>query len=80
MTTAPTTPSIDLTDPVASARAALACLDLTSLNEGDTEADIARLCRRATGPFGPTAAVCVWPRLAAFARRELPATVAVAAV
>jgi len=80
MTTAPTTPRIDLTDPVASARAALACLDLTSLNEGDTEADIARLCRRATGPFGPTAAVCVWPRLAAFARRELPANVAVAAV
>ena len=77
--TTPTTPT-DLGDPIASARAALACLDLTSLNEGDTEADIARLCQRATGPFGPTAAVCVWPRLAAFARRELPATVAVAAV
>lgn len=72
--------AIDLNDTAASARAALACLDLTSLNEGDTEADIARLCQRATGPFGPTAAVCVWPRLAAFARRELPATVAVAAV
>ena len=70
----------DLRDPAASARLALACLDLTSLNEGDTEADIARLCRRATGPCGPTAAVCVWPRLAAFARRELPAAVAVAAV
>lgn len=63
-----------------SARLALACLDLTSLNETDTEADIARLCRRATGTFGHAAAVCVWPRLAAFARRELPADVAVAAV
>jgi deoxyribose-phosphate aldolase len=70
----------DLSDPAASARLALACLDLTSLNEADTEADIARLCQRATGPFGPTAAVCVWPRLAAFARRELPPEVAVAAV
>jgi deoxyribose-phosphate aldolase len=80
MTAAPSTTLIDLNDPVASARAALASLDLTSLNESDTETDIARLCRRATGPFGPTAAVCVWPRLAAFARRELPATVAVAAV
>ena len=80
MTTAPSTALIDLNDPITSARRALACLDLTSLNEGDTEADIAHLCRRATGPFGTTAAVCVWPRLAAFARRELPDEVAVAAV
>lgn len=64
----------------ASARLALACLDLTSLNDHDTEADIARLCERAQGPFGPTAAVCVWPRLAAFARAQLPAHIAVAAV
>ena len=80
MTPTPSSAVIDLNDPAASARAALACLDLTSLNEADTEADIARLCRRATGHFGPTAAVCVWPRLAAFARRELPPEVAVAAV
>ncbi len=64
----------------ASARLALACLDLTSLNEQDTEADIARLCERAQGPFGAVAAVCVWPRLAAFARARLPATIGVAAV
>jgi len=69
-----------LHDPVASARMALACLDLTSLNDADTEADIARLCERAQSRFGPVAAVCVWPRLAAFARRQLPAPVAVAAV
>ena len=62
------------------ARIALACLDLTSLNDGDTEADIEQLCRRATGAFGRTAAVCVWPRFAAFARARLPASVAVAAV
>ena len=69
--------SIDMTD---SARTALACLDLTSLNDDDTEADIETLCRRATGPHGHTAAVCVWPRFAAFARSLLPAEVAVAAV
>ena len=69
-----------LTDLTASARLALSCLDLTSLNAQDTEADIARLCERAQSPFGPVAAVCVWPRLAAFARRELPAHIAVAAV
>jgi deoxyribose-phosphate aldolase len=59
---------------------ALACLDLTSLNTQDTEADIAKLCQRANGPFGPVAAVCVWPRLAAFARAQLPAHISVAAV
>jgi len=62
------------------ARIALACLDLTSLNDGDAEADIARLCERANGPHGPVAAVCVWPRLAAFARAHVPAGIAVAAV
>jgi deoxyribose-phosphate aldolase len=62
------------------ARLALACLDLTSLNDSDTEADVARLCERAQGPHGPVAAVCVWPRFAAFARRQLPANIAVAAV
>ncbi len=67
-------------DPVASARLALACLDLTSLNDQDTQADIARLCERAQGPFGPVAAVCVWPRLAAFARSQLPPRILVAAV
>jgi len=62
------------------ARMALACLDLTSLNADDTEADIAKLCQRANGPFGPVAAVCVWPHLAAFARAQLPDHIGVAAV
>ncbi|MCF8160174.1 MAG: deoxyribose-phosphate aldolase [Polaromonas sp.] len=62
------------------ARLALACLDLTSLGDADTEADSAALCQRAQSPFGPVAAVCVWPRLVAFAKAQLPATIAVAAV
>ena len=64
----------------AAARTALACLDLTSLNDADTDADVARLCERAQGPCGAVAAVCVWPRFAAFARARLPAHIAVAAV
>ncbi|MFM0741765.1 deoxyribose-phosphate aldolase [Paraburkholderia xenovorans] len=64
----------------ATARIALSCLDLTSLNETDTVADIQRLCERAQGPCGPVAAVCVWPRFAADARGLLPAHIAVAAV
>jgi deoxyribose-phosphate aldolase len=64
------------------ARRALACLDLTSLNDGDTPADIERLCARAVGAGGrgAVAAVCVWPRFAAQARSLLPRHVAVAAV
>ncbi|MBK9443587.1 MAG: deoxyribose-phosphate aldolase [Comamonadaceae bacterium] len=63
-----------------SAHIALTCLDLTSLNNQDIEADIANLCQRAQGPFGPVAAVCVWPHLAAFARAQLPTHIGVAAV
>lgn len=70
----------DFRDPATAARLALRCLDLTSLNDADTEADIARLCQRALGRWGRPAAVCVWPRLAASARQQLPAEVAVAAV
>jgi deoxyribose-phosphate aldolase len=62
------------------ARLALQCLDLTSQNTGDTSADIDALCRRAQTPFGPVAAVCVWPRFVAQARAALPHTIKVAAV
>ena len=62
------------------ARLALACLDLTSLNDADSAADIDSLCAKAQGPHGPVAAVCVWPRFVAQARALLPAAVRVAAV
>jgi len=69
-------------DPIADARLALACLDLTSLADGDDEAAIDRLCALAIGPAGRgwPAAVCVWPRLVARARAALPAAIRVAAV
>lgn len=67
---------VEMASMEAAARIALRCLDLTSLNEGDDEAVVAALCTRARG----VAAVCVWPRLAAFARSQLPPQVAVAAV
>jgi deoxyribose-phosphate aldolase len=68
------------------AQVALACLDLTSLNDGQDlqggEADVEALCAKAVGPTGrgPTAAVCVWPRLAGLARSLLPPAIPVAAV
>ena len=64
----------------ADARLALACLDLTSLNDGDDAATIDALCARAVTHWGTVAAVCVWPRFVAQARAALPRAVAVAAV
>jgi deoxyribose-phosphate aldolase len=85
--TAPTPTPGTFADPIAAARAALACLDLTSLVDAHAhaggEAEIDTLCARAVGATtdrGPVAAVCVWPRLAARARAQLPAGIAVAAV
>jgi deoxyribose-phosphate aldolase len=62
------------------ARIALACLDLTSLNDNDCDADVIALCQRAAGAHGTPAAVCVWPQLAAVAVKHAPAGVRVAAV
>lgn len=66
----------------ATALLALACLDLTSLNDADDEAAVVHLCERAIGApgRGAVAAVCVWPRFVALARRHLPRSIRVAAV
>jgi deoxyribose-phosphate aldolase len=64
----------------ADARVALACLDLTSLNDADDAAAIDELVVRARGGVGRPAALCVWPRFVARARAALPREVAVAAV
>jgi deoxyribose-phosphate aldolase len=69
-----------IADLASAARTALRCLDLTSLNDADTEADIERLCTRALTPWGTVAAVCVWPRFIKMARQRLPVGVRVAAV
>ena len=50
---------------------ALAALDLTSLNDGDTPDDIVALCARARTPHGAAAAVCVYPEHVSTARRAL---------
>jgi deoxyribose-phosphate aldolase len=55
----------------ADAARALACLDLTNLEEGATLDEIDALCARARTPRGPVAAVCVYPRFAERARAAL---------
>ena len=62
------------------AHIALACLDLTSLNDRDTATDIVALCERASGRHGAVAAVCVWPRFAKLARERVSPPIKVAAV
>ena len=56
------------------AQRALACLDLTNLDEGCDEAAVTELCRRARTRFGSVAAVCVWPDFVVQARQELANT------
>lgn len=66
------------------ARTLIALLDLTSLNDDDSDAGIVELCQRALTPVGAVAAVCVYPRFVALARQTLDGlggqTVAVATV
>ncbi len=56
------------------AKRALGLLDLTSLNDNDTDEVVASLCRKAHGEFGHTAAVCIWPRFVKLAKKELEGT------
>jgi deoxyribose-phosphate aldolase len=45
------------------ARRLLGMLDLTTLNDGDTDADVRALAANAATPVGRVAALCTWPRL-----------------
>jgi len=55
------------------ARQALALMDLTSLNDDDTDASIEALCQRARTPAGTPAAICVYPDFVVTAQRALKA-------
>lgn len=48
----------------ADVRRILPLIDLTSLNDSDTESSIAQFCEKAQNPFGHVAAVCVYPQFA----------------
>lgn len=65
----------------AQARRAISMIDLTDLSDRCTLQAIDELCRRAVGPHGRTAAVCVWPAFVHQAATLLSGTgVAVATV
>lgn len=54
-----------------SARKALSLMDLTSLNDNDSDAVIQALCQQANTPEGHPAAVCVYPKFIKTAKAEL---------
>jgi deoxyribose-phosphate aldolase len=58
-------------DRATAARRSLPLVDLTSLNDDDTEERIAALCAQARTPAGPVAAVCVYGRFVAQAAAAL---------
>ena len=53
------------------ARTAISLMDLTSLNDNDTDDVIVKLCQAARTPAGNVAAVCVYPAFVSVARKEL---------
>lgn len=61
-------------DRATAARRALPLVDLTSLNDDDTEERIAALCAQARTSEGPVAAVCIYPPFVAQAADVLSGT------
>ena len=53
------------------AQRALQLMDLTTLNDNDTDASVIAICHQAKSPAGHTAAVCVYPRFVPVARKTL---------
>ncbi|MDW6093698.1 deoxyribose-phosphate aldolase [Vibrio rhizosphaerae] len=53
------------------AQRALTLMDLTTLNDDDTEEKVVSLCQSAQTPFGTTAAICIYPRFIPIAKKTL---------
>lgn len=60
-----------MTDLTASSLRALKLMDLTTLNDDDTNEKVIALCHQAKTPVGNTAAVCIYPRFIPIARKTL---------
>ena len=54
-----------------SAKEAIGLMDLTTLNEDDTDIKIISLCHQAKTAVGNTAAICIYPRFIPVARKTL---------
>ena len=62
-----------MTDIQSVAQRALLLMDLTSLTDTETDADIIELCQQANSLAGTTAAICIFPRFIPLAKKVLNA-------
>ena len=53
------------------AKRALPLLDLTTLGDNDSDADVKTLTAKAVTPHGHVAAICVWPRFVGLAKSSV---------
>ncbi|OOH89679.1 deoxyribose-phosphate aldolase [Pasteurellaceae bacterium 15-036681] len=53
------------------AQQALSLMDLTTLNDNDTDEKVISLCQQAKTEFGSPAAICIYPRFIPIARKTL---------
>ncbi|AUH49853.1 deoxyribose-phosphate aldolase [Chromobacterium sp. ATCC 53434] len=56
---------------IEAARRALSLMDLTTLNDDDTDEKVIALCRKAKSQDGTVAAMCVYPRFVPIAKKAL---------
>jgi deoxyribose-phosphate aldolase len=63
-----------MTDSTSLARRLLGLIDLTSLNPTDDEISVSTLAALASTPAGRVAALCIWPRFIAVAKKVLNGT------
>ncbi|PWC17797.1 deoxyribose-phosphate aldolase [Brenneria corticis] len=60
-----------MTTLTAVAQRALELMDLTTLNDDDSDEKVTALCQQANSPAGKTAAICIYPRFIPLARKVL---------
>ncbi|QIZ75939.1 deoxyribose-phosphate aldolase [Ferrimonas lipolytica] len=60
-----------MSDLTVAAQRALNLMDLTTLNDDDTDQKVIDLCHKAKSPAGNTAAICIYPRFIPIARKTL---------
>lgn len=67
-------------DNVKAAKLLINLLDLTSLNDNDTNETVSSLCQKATTKYGNTASVCIYPQFILHAKSILPQDFKIATV
>ncbi|MBE8167746.1 MAG: deoxyribose-phosphate aldolase [Shewanella sp.] len=62
-----------MTDLKLAAQRGISLMDLTTLNDDDTDQKVIDMCHKALTPAGHTAAICIYPRFIPIARKTLKA-------